>query len=244
MKTIKILTPQNVLVEQELAGVVLRGLAFVIDQLVMIAFIIFSIIFLTVVLDNGSNGILYIYIVFLPVYFTYSLFFDVYFYGQTLGKMAVGIKVRRLDGNEILFTDAVTRWLMRIPDIFISAGALAAILINSTERQQRMGDILAGTIVIRQNPGKGLQLDNLLKISTITDYSPLYPEVIRLEEDVVVLAKQTLMRASQKPNDAHRMAIKNLAAKICEGLQIEMKSQSHTEFLRTVIKDYIVLTRS
>ena len=243
MKTIQLVTPQNVLIEHELAGVVLRALAFVIDQVAIFVFLIFMFVMFQLVGFTEELFQLSIFLFVIPVYFLYSLILEAYNYGQTLGKLMVGIKVRRLDGNEITFTDAATRWLMRVPDIFISAGSLAALLISSTERSQRLGDILAGTIVIRQTPGSTIPLDALLRISTVEDYEPKYPEVLRLDESDIVTIKQVLIRYNKYQNDAHKTAILALVKKLKSILDIDELNEKPSEFLRTLIKDFIVLTR-
>jgi hypothetical protein len=157
--------------------------------------------------------------------------------------MIIGLKVKRINGNEIGFTEAATRWLMRIVDIFVCAGALAALLISSTERSQRLGDILAGTIVIRQVPGRSLSLENLLKINTVANYTPRFPEVQKLREEDVVLIKQTLVRYNKYNNWAHKKAVTQLVKKLESMLEISAGKQKESDFLRTLIKDYIVLTR-
>jgi len=243
LRNIQILTPQNILIEHEHAGVVLRALSFILDQFFIILFFLINFLLLVSFELSGAVLDMYAYIVIIPVYFLYSLLFESFMYGQTLGKRVVGIKVRRLDGNEITFTEAATRWLMRIPDIFLSAGALAAILINSTERQQRMGDILAGTIVIRQSPASGLKIENLLKLNATNEYQPVYPQVARLDEDLVVMVKHALLRYNRYQNAAHNQAVDKLADKLCQILEIEHINETKPQFLRTIIRDYIVLTR-
>ncbi len=243
MKTIQIVTPQNVLIEHELASVILRAIAFAIDQVIIILFLIFTFIFVEMVGFRPLMSDMFLWIIVLPIYFAYSLLFEWLNYGQTLGKMMIGLKVRRLDGNEIGFTEAATRWLMRIVDIFVSAGSLAALLISSTERSQRLGDILAGTMVIRQVGGASITLENLLKINTVENYEPKYPEVQKLREEDVVLIKQTLVRYNKYNNDAHRKAVFTLSSKLEQMLEISAGKQAKQEFLRTLIKDYIVLTR-
>ena len=243
MKTIQIVTPQNVLIEHELASVILRAIAFAVDQVAIILFVVFAYVFAEILGMSGAMADMFFYVFVLPIYFLYSLIFEWRNYGQTLGKMMIGLKVRRLDGNEIGFTEAATRWMMRIVDIFATAGSLAALLISSTERGQRLGDILAGTMVIRQVPGNSVSLDQLLNINTKENYQPVYPQVQRLKEEDVVLIKQTLVRSSKYPNEAHKTAVNTLVKKLEGLLEISSDKMSQQEFLRTLIKDYIVLTR-
>jgi uncharacterized RDD family membrane protein YckC len=243
MKTIQIITPQNVLIEHELASVILRAIAFAVDQVIIILFVVFAYIFAEILGMTGAMTDMFFYVFVIPIYFLYSLIFEWRNYGQTLGKMMIGLKVRRLDGNEIGFTEAATRWMMRIVDIFATAGSLAALLISSTERGQRLGDILAGTMVIRQVAGSSVNLDQLLKINTTKEYVPKFLQVQRLKEDDVVLIKQTLVRSSKYQNEAHKQAVNALVKKLENMLEISAENMNPQEFLRTLIKDYIVLTR-
>ena len=221
----------------------LRVVAFIVDQIAIGIFVLFCFIGFEIFGIRGFLGDMFLYIFVLPVYLGYTLFFEWLNHGQTLGKMMVGLRVRRLDGNEIGFTEAATRWLMRIVDVFATVGSLAALLISSTERSQRLGDILAGTMVIRQVPGNSITLSNLLKINTIDNYEPKYPEVQRLREDDVVLIKQTLVRATKYNNLAHQKAVSALKERVEILLEIKAQERRPEEFLRTLIKDYIVLTR-
>lgn len=243
MKTIQLVTPQNVLIEHELANFMMRAMAFALDQVAIIVFLLFCFIGYQFLELGGSAELFFVYLIVMPVYMGYTLFFEWLNHGQTLGKMILGIRVRRLDGNEIGFTEAAIRWLMRPVDIIITAGSLAALLITSTERSQRMGDILAGTIVIRQVPSNTVRLNDLLKINTLSNYVPKYPEVQRLHEEQVVLIKQTLVRAGKHNNVAHLNALSRLKAQMENMLEIKASERQPADFLRTLIKDFIVLTR-
>ena len=69
-------------------------------------------------------------------------------FGQTLGKMALGIKVVREDGGEIGTRDAVLRTLMRIVDS-IGSYAVAFVVALVSGKNQRLGDMVAKTVVVR-----------------------------------------------------------------------------------------------
>jgi len=72
-------------------------------------------------------------------------------YGQTVGKMAVKIKVVREDGTKIDYTDAVVRNVLRLIDLipYFIPYLLGAILIWSSDKQQRLGDRVAHTVVVK-----------------------------------------------------------------------------------------------
>ena len=72
-------------------------------------------------------------------------------YGQTVGKMAVKIKVVREDGTKIDYTDAVVRTVLRIIDAipFVVPYLLGAIFIWTSDKRQRLGDRSAHTVVVK-----------------------------------------------------------------------------------------------
>jgi uncharacterized RDD family membrane protein YckC len=68
--------------------------------------------------------------------------------GATFGKKALGLRVVRLDGSPIGWSEAILRLLLRIVDNFFF-GLVGFICILATEKQQRVGDMVAKTIVIK-----------------------------------------------------------------------------------------------
>jgi uncharacterized RDD family membrane protein YckC len=72
-------------------------------------------------------------------------------YGQTVGKMAVKIKVVREDGTKIDYTAAVVRNVLRVIDLipYFIPYLLGAILIWTSDKKQRLGDRVAHTIVVK-----------------------------------------------------------------------------------------------
>lgn len=68
--------------------------------------------------------------------------------GQTLGKMALGIKVLRADGGPAGWGAVVGRNLLRIVDGFFFY-LVGLIVMLATQRKQRVGDVAAKTIVVR-----------------------------------------------------------------------------------------------
>lgn len=84
------------------------------------------------------------------------IFFVYYFvlegaYGQTVGKMAVKIKVLREDGSNIGYADAAVRNILRPIDLipYVIPYLLGAVLIWSSDKRQRLGDRVAHTIVVK-----------------------------------------------------------------------------------------------
>ena len=83
------------------------------------------------------------------VFFTYYLCFE-WWWGATLGKMLVGVKVTTADGGRIDFRRSLVRNLFRLID-GIGVYLVAGITVVLTKKRQRFGDLAAGTTVVRHD---------------------------------------------------------------------------------------------
>ena len=104
MKKIEILTSNNVSIQYELATLAQRILAFLLDSIVLvISYFICALIIAITTLNSNFLSELSIWILIIPVYFFYNIFYEVYFDGQTIGKKALNIKVKKVErSNHIL----------------------------------------------------------------------------------------------------------------------------------------------
>lgn len=248
MKTIEIKTSQNVTIEYELAGLWDRFLAFLLDLIIVFLFCylmiaLFSIGFSSLL--DGGDQFTYSLIVAVPlfVFLLYHFVSEALADGQTWGKKAMKIKVLRLDNTGSGLSDHLLRSLFYLIDFLFSAGILAALMISTSEKRQRLGDMTANTAVIKVLSSYSLKLNDILKISTLEDYEPLYPEVVNLSEKDMLLIKGTIARHSKQKNTAHQKAIRELINHLQKVLEIKEMPRDKIGFLKTLIKDYIVLTR-
>jgi uncharacterized RDD family membrane protein YckC len=69
--------------------------------------------------------------------------------GQTLGKRVMSIKVTKESGESLTFVDALIRTLCRIIDMLPTFYIIGIIIILVTEKNQRIGDLAAHTIVVK-----------------------------------------------------------------------------------------------
>ena len=247
MKTIEIRTTQNVTIEYELASLWERFLAFLIDALVI--FVIYMILSGLVLnsLMEGMEDTMWVLsvIVALPMilFIFYQLLSEVMADGQSWGKKAMGIKVVRLDGQEPGLSDYLLRAVFHFVDTFLSLTSLAALFISSTAQRQRLGDMTANTSVVRIKFSLRFQLEDILKINSLQDYEPEYPEVRRLSEQDMLLIKNIISRYRKYKNEAHQEVVDQLVDKIRHQLDIVEVPRDKIAFLKTLIRDYIVLTR-
>ncbi|MER6100598.1 RDD family protein [Streptomyces sp. NPDC001728] len=71
-------------------------------------------------------------------------------HGRSLGKMALGLRVVRDDGGPIRFRHALVRGAMGVVEILMTFGVVACIASLVSERGRRLGDVFAGTLVVRE----------------------------------------------------------------------------------------------
>ena len=252
MKTISIRTSQNVTIEYELPSTIQRIIAWVIDLAILIlANIILYLFFgflISVIGWSEEAYAFFSFLVILPLWFFYSLFCEIIFNGQSIGKRAMGIRVVKLNGAIPSLSDYFMRWAFRMIDIMFSWGTLAVLLITGTEKGQRLGDILAGTTVVKVKSTQHVNMKELLNIRSFKNYEPTYEKVTVFSEDEMLSIKTILNRASRFPKqkDTYQLLQKTatLAAKKMDVSHEKFANPQETkQFLHTVLQDYIVLTR-
>ncbi|MFZ5470396.1 MAG: RDD family protein [Myxococcota bacterium] len=146
-----VLTPEYVEFNFVLAGLYSRFLAWLFDSVIVVfgAGTVLSALSVLMAAFPGFGSALG-FIVWFLVDWGYAIFFETVWSGQTIGKKAFGLRVIQESGVRIGFYHAVLRNLARPVDrlpLFYLVGGAAALFSSS---QQRFGDMLAGTIVVRE----------------------------------------------------------------------------------------------
>lgn len=240
MKNIEIITTQNVVLQYELATLQDRVFAFILDMIILLISLSMLSAFVTAIFQSEGAGVLFVTCLFC----FYSLAFEFFNNGRSLGKMAMRIQVIKLSGGKATFSDYAARWVFRLIDIHFSLGGIASILIMSSSKAQRIGDIIANTAVVKTSPKMNINLQDLLAIHNANKYTPKYQQARKLQDQDALLIKSTLERYRRFQNDSHEDAISQLSDRIQELLAInEIKEATKYSFLQTVLQDYVVLSR-
>ncbi|MEZ4920376.1 MAG: RDD family protein [Saprospiraceae bacterium] len=248
-KTIDITTTQNVTIEYELARLRDRALAWIIDVILIgVSYLVIIRLLLPLlerlISDDEWGWLVMVFLFPFLLLFIYNILFEILNNGQSLGKRAIGIKVVRLDGKSPEWADVLLRAVMLLVDIVFSAGVIGSLLVKTTAKSQRLGDIAAHTTVIRiQGNHFQFQLKDILGISTLDTYQPQYPQVKNLSEKDMIYIKTVLTRLQKYPNDAHEELLEDVVTKLMPKLQIEVRPMDRKEFVKTILRDFIVLTR-
>ncbi len=248
MVELQINTTQNVNINFTAASVGERLLAYLIDLIIKIAYliVIYQIVFNIFNINDWIEDMdqwsqIAIVLIFLLPFMFYSLAFETILDGQTIGKRILKIKVVKIDGYQATLADYVIRWFLRIVDFNIMSGVIALIAIVTSKKSQRLGDMTAGTSVIKL--GDKINISHTILEELQSDYVPTYPNVIRLSDNDARIIKDTFLTA--KKSKDYPTLIK-LRKKIME--VIELKSldtgSSDIQFIDTVLKDYNYYTQN
>lgn len=151
-----LVTPEAVVLDLPIAGIGSRATAAMIDLTIQFgSLILFAFVAGTV--DVGPTGWVGVVVVLLVVFFlliVYPIAFETALKGRTPGKMAVGLRVVTVEGGPEEFRHAAVRGALALVDIHLSFGGIATLSAFLSARGQRLGDIAAGTIVIRERAGR------------------------------------------------------------------------------------------
>lgn len=206
----------------------------------------------------------FLYIILLFPALFYSLWTEMLFRGQTFGKMICRIRVVKLDGYKAGFPEYFTRWIFRFIDFWtgsflilflipifgqevgagISAmfltvsGIVAVFFISKTKNSQRLGDIVAGTTVLKLKEKHSINITILEDLKE--DYVPTYPQVIRLSDNDARIIKDTFVAATKRKDF---VTVKKLRRKLEEVMEIE-SNLSDYEFINIVMKDFNYYTQN
>ena len=245
MSELSINTTQNVTINFTAASIGHRILAFGVDLLIIIAYLTTIYLLLEYTgfskmlsgLDGWSQMAVQS-LIFLPVMF-YSLIFETFFEGQSLGKKLIRIKVVKIEGYQASFGDYLIRWLFRMIDIVISSGVIGFVSIIMNKKAQRLGDMAAGTSVITLRNNVNISSTILEEINE--DYKPTYPLVIKLSDNDVRIIKENFIRA--KAGRDFDLMLK-LTEKIQSVTGIKNQSGNDIDFINSILKDYNYYTQN
>jgi hypothetical protein len=108
---------------------------------------------------------------------------------------------------------------------------------------QRLGDTLAGTVVVKNKSSQYFSLKDVLKIQTNENYTPTYPQVVRFtDEDMIYLKNCIQHKKRYKSKEIDQLLI-NIANESAELIGLEETPKERMKFLETLLNDYVVLTR-
>ena len=200
-------------------------------------------------------------LLFLPI-MIYHVVLEITMNGQSLGKKITSMRVVDENGGKASISQFVIRWLLRLSDLWIVAILLFLatdprfenaetvfivafgviflitdiVLVVSSKKGQRIGDILAKTILIRTSAKANIE--DTVFIEVADSYVPSFPQIMQLS-DKDINAIKSILETARKKSDFNMAEA--AASKIKAHLKIE-SSQSPFDFLAVLLKDYNYLS--
>ena len=234
MQSIQVRTTQNVFIHYPLASVGDRILAYLLDQIILIVYSIATgVLLFNIDIDQWWVWSL---IIGLPWLF-YSLLFEIFMNGQSPGKSVMNIKVIRLNGTPPTIGDYILRWIFRFVDFWIFSGAVALIFIALGGKGQRLGDVVAGTSVVKLIEQKEITAKEVFVTADVA-YAPIFGQATQLNEKDIEIIQRALEVNRDLGNPKPMLAVTE-KIKTQLGIQTDLPP---VKFLYTLIKDFNHLT--
>ena len=217
-RQVTVITPENIPLTLELAGIGTRLGALLLDTAIQIG--VTAIVGIAGLIAAafmaigglGSVGIALIIIAVFLIWFGYFILFEALWNGQTPGKRAFGLRVVRDGGYPVGFFPAATRNLVRIADFLPLGYGLGALIIFFQPEYKRGGDLVAGTIVVKERPTNPLLAFNTGPTGATAETGGALPATVHNPYDVLspdelaLLRRFVLRRFEMTPDDGERLA--------------------------------------
>lgn len=231
-RTLEVRTPESIAFNYELAGLGSRFLALIVDQAIQILALVA--IFYGIVMAGAravarhaapplsdklaqSLAIALVVAILFVVLFGYFIVFEALWNGQTPGKKLLGLRVVRDGGYPIDFGASLIRNLIRVGEQLVGYYILAAISALISPENKRLGDLAAGTIVVRD-----ARLAPPRDLSRRAEPEPAYSPTAYLSGQERALVKRFLeRRAALSPQRRQELA-SQLASRVRDRVPAEL----------------------
>lgn len=256
MQKVEIQTPEQIQFSYELAGLGSRFIATFVDTLIQGAAIALIqlglLLFPQNLLDHADTlfsqwgvgffaavGILSSFLLF----WGYYIFFETAWNGRTPGKKVVGIRVIKDGGYAVTFSDVAIRNILRIVDFLPGFYGVGILFVFFHEKNKRVGDLAAGTVVVKERGSSDAPLLELDKggseEDSLADLSAIQTSVAGLSLERYNLIREFLIRREELELAPRIALAKKIAVPILEEMGMSMpEGVSFEELLEGMAREY------
>lgn len=243
-------TPEGVTFEFTLAGVGSRFVAAFIDGLIQ-AGLMLSLGLLAWALSNviGDWAAVLFFVGLFVVYFGYDIAFETLASGRTPGKRWTGLRVVKVGGAPVTFMTSAVRNLLRLVDMLPTMYLIGMVTIIATPKNQRLGDMAAGTIVVRERT-VGPSSSSAAASSPWTGYSSAAAggaggtsgidvsawDVSAVTADELAAVRQFLSRRTSITREARTRLAREMASRLRPKVIATQESLGPETFLEGVVR--------
>jgi len=254
MSKVNFTSAQHVKIEFEIASVFLRIAAYVLDTIILFVYMFIATMSIGLSLFDNSNLTLFFLLLLIKLpWILYQPLMEYLTAGQTLGKMIVGIRVLKINGERPGMKEIMVRWLFRGDFLWISTNffvffipfwnVIDTFITGLSIYNQRLGDAMAGTIIVKNKSSVQYSLADVLRIKTNENFTPTYPGVAKFtDEDMIYLKNCLQHRRLHKGKKIDELLLK-IADECAVKIGLEETPKERIQFMETLLNDYVVLTR-
>lgn len=237
-------TPESIEFGYDVTGIGPRFLAAVVDN-IMFGVLMYGIYLLLTRVFNVSDTILFTFLIGATLLqCCYYIALERFWNGQTPGKRVMGIRTVQEGGRSLSLSASVLRNLVRIIDFFPAFYGLGIIVMLIDKRTRRLGDLVAGTLVVRDR--QRVTLDDLLQgarsdrvaSALQDDRRATLPNLARIRPDDVALVQDFLARRTMLPFDRRQRLAGQLAYALFQRLGYSVPGDPEL-FLQQAVDQYI-----
>jgi len=219
----RLLTPEAVVLGFDTAGLPTRMLARLIDVTVQMAVLVGLLLGLGFLAGAGvpDVGLLIAALFLIPLLiFGYPIAFETLWRGRTPGKAALGLRVVTVEGAPIRFRHALIRGGADMVDLFglgvlmVAPGIIGAVAISTSKNSQRLGDIVAGTIVVRERAGAPRAAPVAFSVPQGAEHYAATVDVSRISSQDYQAVRSYLLRAHGLRAEARQQVAIDLARSV------------------------------
>jgi uncharacterized RDD family membrane protein YckC len=247
--TLVIRTPEGIVFSQLLAGPLTRFAAWLVDWVCIAGLaMLINLLLVLPALISADLGRAMTILSYFTISIGYGITLEWFWRGQTLGKRMLRLRVVDANGLRLHFSQVVIRNLLRAVDMLPALYLVGGVATVVTKRAQRLGDLAANTIVVRNPPSVQPDLDQLLpdKFNSLRDYPHLEA---RLRQEVspaeAALAVRALMRRDMLEPQARLELFGELSAHLKAAVQFPPEATegiTDEQYVRNVV-DVLYRTR-
>ncbi len=239
-RSVTVRTPESIAFSYELAGLGSRFLAVTVDMMLQTLILVAILWGVALIASHApphmrtardystpeSVAIAFIVAVIFLVYFGYFIAFETLWNGQTPGKKLLGIRVVRDGGFPIDFAASALRNLIRVGEVALGFYALSAIASILSPENKRLGDMAAGTIVVRD-----ARTSTLAAIrAAASSAAPAARSTLITAEEQAVIDRFVARRNGLAP-DARRRIAADLAKRVRSRVSYDLQALADEELL-------------
>ena len=225
-------TTQNVNIQLKIAGVGDRIIALLIDYLIYFAISILIFIISSVFIGNESDSLYVVSAILMFILFLYFFIIEYSFKGQSIGKKYRKIKVVHESGIEANLFQYLIRNLIRPID---SIYGLGLIVVFITKKDQRLGDLAAGTLVIKLD--SELKIEDTIHQQYDEEYQPVYSklDVLKIDNKDIEIIKELLSKSN---NDMNWELVELMSNSMRKKMGISDSGMNNLNYLKTLVIEF------